>query len=55
MTLHFSHIGFTDDLTFIIFPPFRKVRFKVYYTGFLIARIFLLISPDDPALRKIIR
>ena len=24
ITLHFSQIGFTDDLTFIVFPPFKK-------------------------------
>ena len=29
MTLHFSQIGFTDDLTFMVNPPFHeKATFK---------------------------
>ena len=27
MILHFSHIGFTDDLTFTLNPPFKKDHF----------------------------
>jgi len=27
MILHFSQIGFTDDLTFTLNPPFKKDRF----------------------------
>ena len=26
MILHFSQIGFTDDLTFMLNPPFKKDR-----------------------------
>jgi len=29
MILHFSQIGFTDDLTFILNPPFKKDRFTL--------------------------
>jgi len=29
MILHFSQIGFTDDLTFISNPPFKKDRFTL--------------------------
>ena len=48
MTLHFSHIGFTEDLTFILnllserMRLLRtKVRILVYYYADLIARIIL--------------
>ena len=29
MILHFSQIGFTDDLTFMLNPPFKKDRFTL--------------------------
>jgi len=29
MILHFSQIGFTDDLTFTLNPPFKKDRFTL--------------------------
>ena len=29
MILHFSQIGFTDDLTFTLNPPFKKDRFRL--------------------------
>ncbi len=29
MILHFSQIGFTDDLTFTLSPPFKKDRFTL--------------------------
>ena len=31
MILHFSQIGFTDDLTFMLNPPFKKDRFILYH------------------------
>ena len=44
MILHFSHMGLTDGLTFILFNlHMRMVLFR------------LLTSPGDPTLRQIIR
>jgi len=64
MTLHFSQIGFTDDLTFIVIPLsnnefeqscriiLTKASLLVKTFFNLIVRIThtaLFVSPDDPA------
>ena len=63
MTLHFSHIGLTDGLTFIKLPPFldglaAAVRRLRHIHGqplpFGIRRP-LLGSPGDPALGEVVR
>ena len=61
MTLHFSQIGFTDDLTFISNPPFKKDHFRLYHRSFGFASFifpifprFLLVSPDDPSFGQIV-
>ena len=38
ITLHFSQIGFTDDLTFTLNPPFKKVRLELYHATIFNAR-----------------
>lgn len=65
MTLHFSQIGFTDDLTFMVNPPFhekatfnkikveKNVRVIVYHKDFTNTSsifIFLFISPNNSSL-----
>ncbi len=36
--LHFSQIGLTDDLTFIVISPFAKVHLLLYHSLFQYAR-----------------
>ncbi len=65
MTLHFSQIGFTDDLTFIVIPlsnnEFEQSCRIILTKASLIVKCFLnlivritytalFVSPDDPAL-----
>ena len=54
MTLHFSQIGLTDDLTFTVNPPFKKSpTITITYVLAIIKQfltIFLFISPDYSAL-----
>lgn len=65
--LHFSHIGLTEDLTFMIFS-FQKNAPEYYNTGFMLwqalsftreyisgSDLMSFVSPDDPSLGKIIR
>ena len=40
MILHLSQIGFTDDLTFTLNPPFKKDRFILYHRNSQSARVF---------------
>ena len=49
MTLHFSHMGFTDGLTFIVFNHSfqRFVSFQLKWR--------LLTAPGDPAAGQVIR
>ena len=45
MTLHFSHMGLTDGLTFILFNLHMRITYL----------LVLLTSPGDPTLSQIIR
>ncbi len=44
MTLHFSQIGFTDDLTFMALPPFQKRPFYILAHGLFYCKLFFIKS-----------
>ena len=45
MTLHFSQIGFTEDLTFTAITSFQKVRCLFYHIYFIVASPFFNFFP----------
>ena len=59
ITLHFSQIGFTDDLTFTIKPSFQKSPFNIVTRGKIqckknFSAKDLFFSPDDTSFGQIV-
>ena len=52
MTLHFSQIGFTEDLTFTAITSFQKVRCLFYHIYFIVASPFFNFFPFFPFLKS---